>query len=112
MEKFPEVIKLTSQQGILHFNGKSLEFAQRLHRRCFSLLIAINLILDDVSRQAHRSGITEKEIVLYLVKRIGTDLEWINDDVVRQKFDVVEATKGSSILGLEAPLKTKPFTLN
>src|SRR5690349_3822644 len=98
MEKFPEVVKLTSQQSILHFNGEGLEFAQCLHCRCFSTLIAINLILNDVSRQAHRSGITEKEIVLQFVKRIGTDLEWINDDVVRQKFDVVEATKGSSIL--------------
>ena len=64
MKKFPEVVKLAPQQGILHFDGQNLEFTQSLHRLCFSTLIAINLILDDVSRQAHRSGITEKEIVL------------------------------------------------
>src|SRR5579864_6658364 len=107
MEKFPEVVKLAPQQGILHFDGQNLEFTQRLHRRCFSPLIAINLILDDVRRHTHRPSITEKEIVLQFVNHIETDLERINDDAIRQKFDVVEAAEGGGILVLQTSLNTQ-----
>jgi len=112
MEKFTEVVKLAPQQGIFHFDGQNLELAQRLHCLCFSTLVAINLILNDVTRHAHRPGIAEKEIVLQLVNHIEADLEWINDYAVRQKLDVVKAAEGSGILILQPPLNAQLFTLD